>query len=167
MTQPPASAPPSAPSASIDPARRSRALARLLDESLRVPGTRIRFGLDPILGLVPGLGDVITTGVATLIVLDAARLGAPPALLGRMAGNILADAAIGTIPGAGDVLDVFARVNTRNLALLDRHLADPSAARRASRRFLWLVGGAIVIGLVALVVLALVAVRWLIGLLQA
>jgi len=67
----------------------------------------------------------------------------------------------------GDVLDVFARVNTRNLALLDRHLADPAAARRASRRFLWLVGGAIVIGLVALVALALVALRWLIGLLQA
>jgi hypothetical protein len=167
MTQSPASAPPSAPSASIDPARRSRALARLLDESLRIPGTRIRFGLDPILGLVPGLGDVITTGVATLIVLDAARLGAPPAVLGRMAGNILADAAIGAIPGAGDVLDVFARVNTRNLALLDRHLADPAAARQASRRFLWLVGGGIVVGLVALVALTLVALRWLIGLLQA
>lgn len=161
------SAPPSALSASTDPARRSRALARLLDESLRIPGTQIRFGLDPILGLVPGLGDVITTGVAMLIVVDAARLGAPPAVLARMVGNIMADAAIGAIPAAGDVLDVFARVNSRNLALLDRHLAAPAAVHRASRRFLLLLGGVVVVGFVALLALSLVVLRWLIGLLQA
>lgn len=164
---PPASVPPSVPSGSIDPARRSRALARLLDESLRIPGTRIRVGLDPILGLVPGLGDVITTGVATLIILDAARLGAPPVVLGRMAGNILADAAIGAIPVAGDVLDVFTRVNTRNLALLDRHLADPAASHQASRRFLLLIAGVVILVLTALLALSLMALRWVIGVLQA
>jgi uncharacterized protein DUF4112 len=167
MTPPPVSAPPSELSASTDPARRSRALARLLDESLRIPGTQVRFGLDPILGLVPGLGDVVTTGVAMLIVVDAARLGAPPAVLARMVGNIMADAALGAIPVAGDVLDVFARVNSRNLALLDRHLAAPAAVHRASRRFLLLLGGAVVVGFVALLALSLVVLRWLIGLLQA
>jgi Domain of unknown function (DUF4112) len=167
MMRPPVSGPPAVPSGSSDPARRSRALARLLDESLRIPGTRIRVGLDPILGLVPGLGDVLTTGVATLIVLDAARLGAPPAVLGRMAGNILADAAIGAIPVAGDVLDVFARVNTRNLALLDRHLADPAASRRTSRRFLWLIGGVGIVVLAALLGLSLMALRWLLAVLGA
>lgn len=167
MMPPPASVPPSVPSGSTDPARRPRALARLLDESLRIPGTRIRFGLDPVLGLVPGLGDVISTGLAMLIVLDAARLGAPPALLTRMVGNILVDAVIGTIPGAGDVVDVFSRVNTRNLVLLDRHLAAPVEVHRASRRFLLLLGGAVIAVLLASLALSLVLLRWVFGLLAA
>jgi Domain of unknown function (DUF4112) len=162
MMRPPDSTVRSVPSDSIDPARRARALARLLDESLRIPGTRIRLGLDPILGLIPGLGDVITTGIATVIIIDSARLGAPASTLSRMVANVLADTIVGAIPVAGDVLDVFSRANTRNIALLDRHLADPTAARHASRRYLLMVGGVVLLLLAGLLTLTLALLRWVI-----
>ena len=97
-------------------------VARLLDSQWRIPGTKIRIGLDALVGLVPGIGDVAAGGVATWIVWHAARHGAPPHLLARMIGNVALDTIFGSIPVAGSIFDVFYRANNRNVRLLIRHL---------------------------------------------
>lgn len=97
-------------------------LATLLDTALVVPGTNIRFGLDTVIGLVPGIGDFITTATSLYIVHEAYQLGAPAHLIVRMLGNVALDGVVGAVPIAGDVLDVFWRSNRRNMALLRQHL---------------------------------------------
>ncbi len=99
-------------------------LTRLLDDRFRVPGTSIRFGLDGLIGLVPGLGDAASTAVSLYLVYRARAMGAPKAVLARMVVNILADTAIGAIPLLGDVFDVAFKSNRRNLDLLQRSLGE-------------------------------------------
>jgi hypothetical protein len=99
-------------------------LTRLLDDRFRIPGTSIRFGLDGLIGLVPGLGDAATTTVSLYLVYRAHALGAPKAVLARMMVNILADTAVGAIPLLGDIFDVAFKANRRNLDLLRRHLKN-------------------------------------------
>ncbi|WP_119392577.1 DUF4112 domain-containing protein [Taklimakanibacter lacteus] len=101
---------------------RLRQLARIMDTALRIPGTRIRFGADSALGLIPGAGDVIGLGISLFAFTEAVRLGVPPRLLARMIGNIAIDTGLGTIPVAGDIFDLFFKSNTRNLKLLLEHL---------------------------------------------
>lgn len=113
-------------------ATRVRALARLMDSAVRVPGTNVRLGLDAVLGLVPGAGDLATAAASVYIVTSAARLGVPRSVLVRMLVNVGADVAIGSIPLLGDLFDVAWRANTRNAALLDAHLESPAATRAAS-----------------------------------
>jgi hypothetical protein len=98
------------------------ALATLLDSALVVPGTNIRFGLDAIVGLVPGIGDFLTSLVSLYIVHEARQLGAPTHLLVRMVANIAIDGIVGSAPIAGDVFDIMWRANRRNMALLYDHL---------------------------------------------
>lgn len=142
---------------------RVRALARLLDSAARVPGTGVRFGLDAVLGLVPGLGDLAGTAIAGYIVLAAARLGAPPSLLVRMLLNLGIDTAVGAVPVAGDLFDVAWRANTRNVALLEEHVAAPGTARRASRLVVWLVILGVVLLGAAAIALAVLAMRGLLS----
>ena len=97
-------------------------LARLLDTAFVVPGTNIRFGIDALIGLVPGLGDVITTALSLYIVNEARALGASKAIIGRMIFNVAVDGAIGLVPILGDAFDVAFRANRRNVLLLQRHL---------------------------------------------
>lgn len=113
-------------------ATRVRALARLMDSAVRVPGTNVRLGLDAVLGLVPSAGDLATAAASVYIVTSAARLGVPRSVLVRMLVNVGADVAIGSIPLLGDLFDVAWRANTRNAALLDAHLESPAATRAAS-----------------------------------
>jgi len=115
-----------------DPLARARALTRLLDSAAAIPGTGIRFGLDPLLGLIPGLGDVAGAVLAGYLVLLAQRLGAPRAVVLRMLANVAVDTVGGTVPIVGDAFDVAFKSNTRNLALLERTLGDPARAKRAS-----------------------------------
>jgi hypothetical protein len=108
----------------IDRARRIEFLrrwSRLMDSAYRVPGTSIRFGWDPIVGLVPGVGDVATASFAVAILYHAYRLGVPGVVLARMLLNVLIDLAAGLVPVAGDVADVAWKSNSLNLALLERH----------------------------------------------
>jgi hypothetical protein len=98
------------------------ALARLLDTAFIIPGTGIRFGLDALIGLVPGIGDAITTAVALYIVNEARALGAPRLLIARMLVNVALDGVVGAVPLVGDVFDVAFRANRRNIALLREHL---------------------------------------------
>ena len=104
-------------------------LAGLLDDLFEIPGTGIRFGLDPIIGLIPGLGDLIT-GVASLLLLYAGwQRGLPRVTLWRMMANIAIDTALGSIPIAGDVFDVAWKSNRKNYKLLTRSSRVPEASQ--------------------------------------
>lgn len=118
------------------------ALAQWMDSIFEIPGTRIRIGLDPILGLIPGLGDALTTLVSLYILSAARRYGVPRVTVLRMAANIAIDFALGSLPLLGDVFDVFWKSNNKNVALLRRHvLATPAEQRRArSGDWLFLIG---------------------------
>jgi len=114
---------------------RLRRLGYLLDNSIPIPGTRFRIGLETIIGLVPGVGDLVGGGFSVYIILQAARMGVPASLLARMGWNLLVDVAVGAIPLLGDLFDAGYKANLRNLALLDRHVQGPAQSRRANRQF--------------------------------
>jgi hypothetical protein len=101
-----------------DAMERLEQLTRLLDTALVIPGTNIRFGADAVVGLVPGIGDVITTALAAWVVYEARRLGAPKHLIARMIGNVALDGMMGAVPLVGDLFDVMYKSNRRNMALL-------------------------------------------------
>ena len=122
---------------------RLRRFAFWLDAGIAVPGTSIRVGLDPLLGLVPGLGDAAGALLAAWILVEAIRLGASRATLSRIAANIALDALIGTVPLLGDVFDVVWKANLKNVELLERHATDPAAAGRRDGVFVALLVGAI------------------------
>ena len=103
-----------------------RWLARTLDDSFGIPGTRIRFGWDSVLGLFPGFGDVLTSALSLVIVHHAWQTGASKFTLARMLGNVAADFAIGAIPFLGDLFDFAFKANRRNARLLEQHLHKPS-----------------------------------------
>lgn len=109
------------PSRSARMARLAR-LANRFDSQFRIPGTKIRFGWDSILGLIPGLGAIATVAPAVILGVEGARLGARNATLVRMAGNTAIDLVVGGIPVVGDVFDVFFKSHRRNLALLERDI---------------------------------------------
>ena len=102
-----------------------RWLALIMDDLLRVPGTKFRFGLDPLIGLLPGLGDTASAITSALVLFHAARSGLPKILLARMAGNILINEVIGVIPGLGDAFSFWFKSNRRNYELLRAHLDAP------------------------------------------
>ena len=128
--------------------QRARSMARLLDSSMRVPGTRFRFGIDPLLGLIPGVGDLAGLALAGSILVAAARLGVPRASLLRMGANVGVDALVGMIPLLGDLFDAGWRANVRNLRLIEAHLEDPARAARQGSR--WLIVTALAITTVLL-----------------
>ncbi|HEU4878097.1 MAG TPA: DUF4112 domain-containing protein [Gemmatimonadaceae bacterium] len=144
-----------------DRAAKVRALARVLDSAIRIPGTGISFGLDSIIGLVPGLGDIGGAVMSGYIVLASARMGVPPAVVARMILNLGVDTVVGSVPLIGDLFDVGFRANIRNAALLDRHLAEPEAVRRSSRVAVVAAVAGIVVIAAAGIGLAMVLVRGL------
>lgn len=103
-----------------------RRLARLLDTRWKIPGIGVRFGIDPVLGLVPGAGDLVAGAISTYVIVKAHRLGAPKSMLVRMAGNVAVDTVVGAVPILGSVFDLFYKASTRNLRLLQTHLEDRS-----------------------------------------
>jgi len=98
-----------------------RRLAVLLDTRFVIPGTSIRFGLDPLFSLIPGIGDLVSPAFAVLLLVQGIEQRVPKVVLVRMLVNALADAFIGAVPVAGNIGDVFFRANVRNMALLERH----------------------------------------------
>lgn len=107
--------------------RRLAVLARLMDNAFKLPGLGVRIGLDPLLGLVPGAGDVLTALISLYIVYEGVRFGATRGQVARMLANIAIDLVIGAVPILGDVFDIAFKANTRNLAILG---IDPSRPRR-------------------------------------
>jgi len=115
-----------------DSLRRVQVVATLLDEALRVPGTNFRFGIDPIVGMIPGLGDLLGGAASAYIILEAARAGAPASVLLRMTMNVGMDTLVGAVPLVGDLFDFAWKSNTRNVRLLARHVEAPAETKRAS-----------------------------------
>lgn len=102
--------------------RRLDTLASWLDDRFAIPGTGIRFGLDPLIGLIPGAGDTITALFTLYLIWCARRWRLPLSVQAAMAGNLLLDWGVGSIPVAGDLFDVAFKANRRNIELLKRHL---------------------------------------------
>jgi hypothetical protein len=104
--------------------RRVEQLAYWLDDRYRLPGTRFRVGLDGIVGLIPGVGDAVTSTLTAYIIYEAWRLGVPTSMLARMLANLGIDTVVGIVPVVGDLLDIGFKANRRNLRLLHRHLSE-------------------------------------------
>lgn len=122
-----------------------RGLSRLLDNAFVIPGTRYRFGLDALIGLVPGLGDAVSALFSSYLVLQASRLGAPRSVVSRMIANVAIDTVVGWVPILGDLFDVAWKSNVKNMALLEQHFSQPFAAKAGSRRTLILLGALLLV----------------------
>ncbi|WP_416840316.1 DUF4112 domain-containing protein [Haloferax sp. DFSO52] len=143
---------------------RLRTVSHYLDNAIEIPGTNYRIGLDPILGLIPGIGDTAASAMSAYILVEAAMMGVPRATLARMFGNVLLDTVFGSLPFVGDVFDVAWKANARNVRLLEERFDDLSGERvEADRRILLVAVAIITVLLVALGVgIALVAL-WVLG----
>jgi hypothetical protein len=124
---------------------RLRLVSQLFDRAFPIPGTKWRFGLDALFGLVPGLGDVAGALVGVYALRVARNLRAPPEIQLQMLTNIALDAVVGMVPVLGDIFDFAFQAQTRNLALLDRWVGAPGPTTRRTRRGLLLIPIAIVI----------------------
>lgn len=98
-------------------------LATLFDTALLIPGTNIRFGVEALLRIVPGIGDAAASALSLYLLCEASRLGVPRLPLARMLANVVLEGPVGAVPIAGDAFDVFFRANRRNIALLRQHFA--------------------------------------------
>jgi hypothetical protein len=116
--------------------RRLDVLAQLMDNAFLIPGLNRRVGLDAIIGLVPGIGDAVTTLVQSYIIWEARRLGAPAGVIARMVGNVALDGMVGVIPFVGDLFDAGFKANIRNMRILREYLArsEPDLLREAGTR---------------------------------
>lgn len=144
------------------PLARLRRLAFWLDAGIAVPGTSLRLGLDPVLGLVPGVGDAAGAILGAWILIEALRLRASRATLGRIAANIALDAVVGAVPVVGDVFDVVWKANLKNVALLERHAMDPAGAGRSDCLFVMLLVGGVAVLCGGLLVAGVLLTTWLI-----
>lgn len=131
----------------------------LLDSAFRVPGTRMTFGLDPILGLIPGLGDLTTPLFAGLLLLHAVRMRIPRVVQLRMVMNAAIDLAIGIVPVVGDFFDFGWKANVKNLGLLERHAHPGSKAGTGDWAFVLVVIGL----LVAAALIPILVAAWLLS----
>lgn len=150
-----------------DELRRSRALARIMDDALRVPGTRFGLGLDAIIGLVPVVGDLAGSAIAAVVLNDAIRARVPVPVLARMGWNLLIDAGLGAVPVVGDVADAAHRANRTNVRLLERAVERRGSAPTGppTPGYLLAAVGLVVVPLLLGLVLGVVALvlllRWL------
>jgi hypothetical protein len=149
------------PAAAGETRARLNHLAWLLDNSIRLPGTGFRIGLDALLGLVPVMGDVVGVLLSGYIVHEAARLGVPAGILFRMVMNVAIEGLLGAIPFAGDVFDAAWKANQRNVRLLDAWIERPARAERTSRLFIAGLAVALLAIMVVPVILTFIVLRWL------
>lgn len=127
-------------------------LARLMDSAFEIPGVGVRFGLDSIIGLFPGIGDIITSFASIYILKVAAGCRVPRVVLLHMTSNLAIDYIVGSLPVVGDLFDVYWKANLKNVKLLQRHLeATPAVSRHGSPGD-WLFVGGLIAGLIALLV---------------
>jgi hypothetical protein len=145
---------------------RLRRVGYLLDNSIPIPGTRYRLGIESLIGLVPGLGDLAGGILSLYIIAQSARLGAPRSLLLRMGWNVAVDTLLGEVPILGDLFDIGYKPNLRNLALLEGYLGRPGEIRRSSTRVVVLMGIGLLLLTVGAIAVAVVFLRFLDGLLK-
>jgi hypothetical protein len=147
------------PSEQLAREKHMRRLAWLMDESIRLPGG-FRIGIDGLLGLIPGIGDLSGAALSSYVIYQARMLGAPRSLLIRMGVNVVLEAMIGAIPIIGDLFDFYFKANSRNVRLLNEYFNQPKPTVRKSRAAAagWvLVGLIVVLAAVAIPVLLVVA----------
>jgi hypothetical protein len=144
---------------SVDRIAVARFLAELLDQRFTIPGTSIRFGLDPLLGLIPGIGDAIANLAGSAILVIAAQYRLPKIVLLRMGLNVAFNALIGAVPVVGDIFSIWFRSNVRNAQLLERHV---SAERQTPTLGDWVFVLAVILGIVLLLIGILVVLIWLV-----
>ena len=135
-----------------------------MDSAFEIPGLKWRFGLDAILGLIPGLGDTLTSLVSVYVLTAAAKHGVPKITLARMGLNLCIDYMVGAIPVVGDLFDVWFKANNRNMALLRRAVAVSSPQERRMRRGDWLFVVGVILAVFAVLIVALAAAAYMIGL---
>ena len=143
--------------------RGARRVAWLLDDVIRIPGTKLRFGIDPLLGLLPVGGDVAGGVLSGYIILAAARAGAPSSVLVRMGVNVLIDAVVGSVPLLGDLFDAGWKANRRNALLLQQYADAPAPVKRCSRAVVVLVLLVLALVLIGAAAVSIMLLRWLIG----
>lgn len=134
-------------------------LAEWLDSRFTIPGTKIRFGLDPIISLIPGAGDWMAGIISAYFILLGAHADLPPAVLWRMGFNVLVDIVIGSVPLLGDLFDVGWKANNRNAELLEEYRRDAKTTKQHSRWLLWIIA----ITLILMIVGLLALLGWLIA----
>ena len=134
--------------------RRIGRMTHLLDELIEVPGTSIKLGLDPVIGLIPVAGDALSALAGGWVILEASRFGMPRVVLARMVVNLALDLGIGAIPLLGDAYDLLFRSNSRNLDLFRKHALDPAASTRGEQA-LFIGLALLIVGIVWLVVMAM------------
>jgi hypothetical protein len=138
-------------------------LAWYLDSAIKIPGLDARIGLDGLIGLIPGAGDTIGALISSVVLSEAARLGAPKTVLLKMAFNIALDAVVGAVPVLGDLFDFVWKANQRNVQLLNDYLDNPRKTVVASRLFVWGLGAALVVFVMLVGMLGFVLVRALLN----
>ena len=134
-----------------------RRFARLMDSAFRVPGTRFRVGLDPIIGLVPWIGDAVAPIFGLVLITHAMRLRVPRVIMLRMAINLAVDAIVGEIPVLGDLFDFAWKANEWNLALLERHARTPVRPSKTD----WIVVGLAFASVALAVLVPLLVLIWI------
>jgi hypothetical protein len=137
-----------------------RKVAQLLDSAFVVPGTSMRVGLDPILGLLPGLGDLVSPLFTAGILWQARELGIPKVVQLRMIFNVAIDTVVGLVPVLGDLFDFAWKANDMNMALLERHAHEEHRGAPSD----WLFVAAMILLLVVIAIVPFVMLGWLIGL---
>lgn len=168
MAKPPVPTPPAAKAAPRVPAAGDdraldgyRKLAYAFDELFRIPGTQFRFGLDSIIGLVPGVGDIAVSALGGYALLLAFKMRAPVTVLTRMLGNIAVDTLFGAVPLIGDLFDATWKANTKNRRVLEAWLADPARTERRSKWAIILFGVLFLLLVAGSLWLAWMVVSWL------
>jgi hypothetical protein len=142
-----------------------RNLSRLLDTAIGLPGG-FRIGIDPIIGLVPGIGDVIATALSLWLVYDATRLGIPKRVLARMILNIIIEAAIGAVPVLGDFIDAVWKANVRNMRLVEAAYR-PMLPERPLWKLIAIIGGALLVVYGSLFLAFYLLVSWILMMFDA
>jgi Domain of unknown function (DUF4112) len=140
--------------------QRLRSLAHLLDNAIGIPGTPYRIGIDPIVGLLPGGGDLVMAGFSVYIVWEAARLGLPRSTVTHMVSNLVLDTVAGTVPMLGDLMDVTWKANSKNVALLEAHLETPRQQKKADRGFVLLLLFGFILLVIGISALAVMLIAW-------
>lgn len=168
MPKPPANSSPrdSTKDSQVAKLQTLRKLSNLLDNAVNIPGTSYGIGIDPLLGLIPGGGDVLAGLLSIYIVFSAAKMGVSRESLLRMAYNIVFDTVAGTVPVVGDLFDVAWKANVKNMALLDAHLESPKTSKKANRLFVFLLLGGLLLFVIAISLVGMLIIALLINVIQ-
>ncbi len=144
-----------------------RQLSNLLDNAIRLPGTSYGIGIDPILGLIPGGGDLAGGVLSTYIMWRAFKLGIPREMLLRMASNIALETVVGTVPVVGDLFDVAWKANVKNVEILEAHLDTPIVGQKADRWFVIFLVGILLLLIVIISLVGIAILTFVLGAIQA